>query len=168
MNQNVTDFGMIKTALKEKARQMVFAQIVGISQPAVSEHLNNGILTDGESYEVWIKQYCAHMRTAAAGRAENNDELRAATIREKIAKARQAEVNTAKELAQLVRIDSIKDKLAMLLSHMSSVLLNCESTIREHAKLELGVDIPTGFITNHHKAALSELANFVRPVDAVE
>lgn len=40
MNQNVTDFGMIKTALKEKARQMVFAQIVGISQPAVSEHLN--------------------------------------------------------------------------------------------------------------------------------
>lgn len=28
MNQNVTDFGMIKTALKEKARQMVFAQIV--------------------------------------------------------------------------------------------------------------------------------------------
>ena len=59
--------------LSAQLKQAEFGELVGISQPAVSDLLARGVLTDGESGGVWLKQYCRHLREIAAGRATNGD-----------------------------------------------------------------------------------------------
>jgi phage terminase Nu1 subunit (DNA packaging protein) len=48
-------------------KQTDFATLVGISQPAVSNLVKDGVL-QGNTMGEWIKSYCAHLREVAAGR----------------------------------------------------------------------------------------------------
>lgn len=65
--------------------QQEFGDLVGISQPMVSELVSRSVLAAGESAAVWLLAYCAHMREIAAGRATNGD-LDLATERARLAK----------------------------------------------------------------------------------
>ena len=49
--------------------QTAFGDLVGISQPAVSDLVSRGILRDGESAQQWLWSYTSHLREMAAGRA---------------------------------------------------------------------------------------------------
>ena len=49
--------------------QSVFGEMVGISQPAVSDLLSRGVLEPGASLGQWLVAYCSHLREMAAGRA---------------------------------------------------------------------------------------------------
>lgn len=45
------------------------AEIVGVSQPAISGMLSRGILTQDASIGQWLIEYCGHLREMASGRA---------------------------------------------------------------------------------------------------
>ena len=45
------------------------AEIIGVSQPAVSGYVTRGILTPGAPLGQWLIEYCSHLREIAAGRA---------------------------------------------------------------------------------------------------
>lgn len=47
--------------------------MVGISQPAVSDLLSRGVLTDGAAAGLWLREYCGHLREIAAGRFAAGD-----------------------------------------------------------------------------------------------
>ncbi|QRF90285.1 DNA packaging Nu1 [Alcaligenes faecalis] len=58
----------------KKITQARFAQIVGITQPAVSGLLAQGVLTVGDNAGNWLLSYCGHLREIAAGRTRQSDD----------------------------------------------------------------------------------------------
>ena len=53
------------TSLDDRATASAFARLVGISQPAVSKHLNDGHLPRNGSMGEWLRAYCDHLRSYA-------------------------------------------------------------------------------------------------------
>lgn len=164
MTENVSEINSLNLGLV--AQQARFARLVGVSRQSISSKVKTGELPSNATYGEWLKIYCQSLRESAAGRPENSDELRAVTIREKLAKARQSEVATAKELGQLVRVDEVRVKLQVAFEHMSGILKTASQSIVDEIKLEYGVDIDPAIINKHHTAALSEISKFSRPVES--
>jgi phage terminase Nu1 subunit (DNA packaging protein) len=52
----------------EVVTQTVFGAAVGVSQQAISELVNKGVLTEGQGADVWLLAYCHRLREQAAGR----------------------------------------------------------------------------------------------------
>lgn len=77
--------------LEAPCTQQAFADLVGISQPAVSELLTRGVLKAGEPVQIWLKAYTAHLREQAAGRGGDG----------KLAASRAAESETRNEMLQI-------------------------------------------------------------------
>ena len=48
--------------------QRQFGEIVGISQPAVSDLLSREVIREGQTLGQWLIAYCAHLRETAASR----------------------------------------------------------------------------------------------------
>lgn len=96
--------------------QVRFGELVGISQPAVSDLLSRGIIQDGGSAGQWLISYCAHLREQAAGRAASGD-LDLATERARLAKEQADKVAmqnavTRGELAPAYLIEEVLTKVA--------------------------------------------------------
>lgn len=97
--------------LKEKVTQSAFGEMVGISQPAVSDLLSRGVITAGQPAGVWLKAYCHHLREQAAGRAAAG-ELDLAGERAALAKVQRERIEmqnavTRKELAPVTVIEEV-------------------------------------------------------------
>lgn len=61
--------------------QAEFGEIVGISQPAVSQLITAGVLVDGAPGLLWLQAYVARLREQAAGRSQALATERAALAR---------------------------------------------------------------------------------------
>lgn len=81
--------------------QEAFAQLVGISQPAVSELLTRGILVPGQPVREWLLRYTANLREQAAGRGGDGE----------LAINRAAESRTRNELLQMRLAERRKELL---------------------------------------------------------
>lgn len=97
--------------LKGKVTQAAFGELVGISQPAVSDLLSRGVLLSGQSAGEWLKAYCAHLREQAAGRAGVGD-LDLVTERAALARVQREKIEmqnavTRKELAPVTLIEEV-------------------------------------------------------------
>lgn len=93
------------------ATQAQFGEVVGISQPAVSELLSRGVLTEGAPLSRWILEYCSNLREVAAGRLAAGD-LDLATERAALARAQREKIEmqnavTRRELAPTHLIEEV-------------------------------------------------------------
>lgn len=100
--------------LSDKVKQSEFGELIGVSQPTVSELLSRGVLTGGAIGKVWLHEYCGHMREMAAGRAAAGD-LDLATERAGLARAQREKIEmqnqvTRKELAPSYLLEEILAK----------------------------------------------------------
>lgn len=59
--------------LDQKTTQARFAQLVGITQPAVSGLIARGILKVGDTAGNWLLAYCGSLRETAAGRSQSGE-----------------------------------------------------------------------------------------------
>lgn len=59
--------------LTGRVTQAEFGEMIGVSQPAVSKMLTDGVLSGSASVGVWLREYSSHMREMAAGRAAAGD-----------------------------------------------------------------------------------------------
>lgn len=50
--------------------QEAFGDLVGITQPAVSDLMKRGVIADGGAAGVWLLAYTKHLRDQAAGRGD--------------------------------------------------------------------------------------------------
>jgi len=94
--------------------QARFGEVVGISQPAVSDLLSRGVLTEGAVAGVWLIEYCAHLREVAAGRLASGD-LDLAAERARLAKEQADKIAlqnavTRRELAPVFLIEEVLAK----------------------------------------------------------
>lgn len=100
--------------LSMKATQSEFGQMVGISQPAVSDLLARGVLTLDASAGVWLREYCSQLREVAAGRAAAGD-LDLAAERAALARAQRERIEmqnavTRRELAPVYLLEEVLAK----------------------------------------------------------
>jgi len=94
------------------ATQSEFGDLVGISQPAVSELMTKKILANGAPVGQWIREYCANLREVAAGRLASGD-IGLATERAALARAQRQRVEMQNDEARglLVPASLIEPKL---------------------------------------------------------
>ena len=76
--------------LNSKAMQSRFADVVGVSQQAISKQIEKGFLKKDQTYRIWFKSYCENLRTQAAGRG--GDEQQTLTK----ARTEESEIKAAK------------------------------------------------------------------------
>lgn len=60
---------MVSFEIDTPVTQTVFAGMVGVTQPAVSRLLSDGVLPQGGTAQQWLHAYCERLREQAAGRA---------------------------------------------------------------------------------------------------
>lgn len=99
--------------LQGKVTQSAFGDMVGISQPAVSDLLSRGVLVANQPVGEWLKSYCLHLREQAAGRAAAG-ELDLAGERAALAKVQREriEMQNAVTRKQLAPVSLIEEVLA--------------------------------------------------------
>lgn len=97
--------------LSSPMTQAGFGDLVGITQPAVSELVRRKILPDGASADEWLLAYCDHLREMAAGRGgESGAELvaeRARLAREQADKIAMQNAVTRGELAPAYVLEEV-------------------------------------------------------------
>jgi terminase small subunit / prophage DNA-packing protein len=107
--------------LDQPCTQKEFAELVGITQPAVSDLLTRGVIKAKEPVRVWLIAYTAHLREQAAGRGGDGA----------LAANRAAESATRNELLQIklktarseyAPIDAIQQVLAYVGTRVASKL----------------------------------------------
>lgn len=88
--------------LSVRITQQAFGDLVGISQPAVSDLISRGVLPKDSCAGEWLIAYCAHLREVAAGRGDGSIDLareRALLAREQRQKVALQNAETRKEIA---------------------------------------------------------------------
>lgn len=102
-----------KPRLDDKATQVEFAALVGVTQPAISRRVAAGVLPAGGTFGDWISAYCSALRSEAAGRGGAFAEsLTAARTEQARADTRMKELQYYRELKLLVPVEEIEPMLA--------------------------------------------------------
>lgn len=111
------------SSLQLAITQKVFGEIVGISQPAVSDLIKRGVLTDGDIASRWIIAYCSHLREQAAGRAGSDGSLDLVSERARLAKEQADKVAFQNALTrnQLAPVDLLEEVLAKAAARINGV-----------------------------------------------
>lgn len=152
----ITDF----PNLNEPATQANLAKLLGVARSTVHGHHEADTFTEGESLGVWMREYFAKIQASAAGRTENDDALRAVTIRERSAKARQIELAIAKEEGFLVLRDDVLAELSPLVLHIRTTLDALPARVSSALAAQYGHPIDKRLIENECRHALSAIADY--------
>ena len=92
-----------------------FAELVGVTQQAISDLVNRGTLRRGDTAGAWLISYCANLREQAAGRASTGDldlvQERARLAKEQADKVAMANAVERRELAPVSLMEVILAKL---------------------------------------------------------
>lgn len=138
--------------------QARFGDLVGITQPAVSELVRRKILPDGASADEWLLAYCDHLREMAAGRGgESGAELvaeRARLAREQADKIAMQNAVTRGELAPAYVLEEV---LARVGARAARLLETIPGTLRRRLPQLSGDDIAvvTGIVAKARNLAAS-------------
>ena len=82
--------------LETTCTQAQFGELVGISQPAVSDLLTREVIQPGAPAGAWLIDYCAHLREQAAGRGADGE---LAAARTAVAKEQQIKLARQNKIA---------------------------------------------------------------------
>lgn len=112
--------------------QAQFGELVGISQPAVSELTSRGVLGAGMSCRAMLLAYCAHQREIAAGRATSEGGLDLATERARLAReqADKFALQNAQTRRELAPVVLMEETLARTAARVSSILATIKGEMR--------------------------------------
>lgn len=89
--------------LDSSVSQYQFGQLVGISQQAVANQVQRGVLRSGGSLREWLLSYCESLRTIAAGRGgEDQNNLTQVRARRELADAQLKEFELARQAGEFV------------------------------------------------------------------
>lgn len=91
--------------------QAQFGELVGISQPAVSDLLARSVIQPGAPAGVWLLDYCAHLREQAAGRGADGELAFQRSELARVSRER-AEIKLALERREYAPVSLIEQVLA--------------------------------------------------------
>ncbi|TQV85203.1 hypothetical protein FKG94_03160 [Exilibacterium tricleocarpae] len=141
----------------EKAVQTRFAQFVGISQQAVSQLKDKGVLAEGGTYREWLLAYVERLRTEAAGR-DQGDRLSSARIRETEMSANLKEIEYMDRMKLVVWREDIAPLLENLCLSIQSQVMNAKDKIIEAIESKHALTLDDDSVDKHLRAALDAVA----------
>lgn len=108
--------------MEKQATQRQFADMIGVSESAVSSMVRDGVIVAGQPVGSWLKDYCARLREQAAGRAATGD-LDLAGERARLAKeqADKIAMQNAEKRAELGPVSLIEQVLTKAAGRISGV-----------------------------------------------
>lgn len=116
--------------LTQACTQEQFAQLVGISQPAVSDLLTRGVLGKGQSAQTWLHAYTGHLREQAAGRGADG-ELAMRRAQESATRNELLQIKLKKARGEYAEIAVIEQVLAAIGARISSLLEPLPARIKQ-------------------------------------
>lgn len=128
--------------LSDVLTQAELAELVGVTQPAISGIEDRGIAARDMTGAEWLRAYCSHLREQAAGRAGNGD-LDLATERAALARAQREKIEmqnavTRRELAPAHLLEEI---LASAGARMGAIFDAIPGAIRRRNQKLTAADI---------------------------
>lgn len=115
--------------LNDTCTQQEFGDLVGISQPAVSDLLARGVLHPGEKADIWLVDYCAHLREQAAGRG-GDGVLASNRAEESRVRRELLEIKLAERRREVAPVAVIEQVLAHIGSQIRGVLEPLHVTLK--------------------------------------
>jgi phage terminase Nu1 subunit (DNA packaging protein) len=109
--------------------QQEFGDLVGISQPAVSELLARDMLQAGHSATQWLLRYCANLREQAAGRGADG-ELASNRAEESRVRKELLEIKLAERRKEVAPVAVIEQVLAHIGSQIRGTLEPLHVTLK--------------------------------------
>ena len=105
---------MRSSALSSPTTQEQFGELVGVSQPVVSDLLTRGILLAGQPAATWLRTYTKHLREQAAGRGADGElaRERARLAREQADRVAMDNAVNRRELAPVSVLELVLAKMA--------------------------------------------------------
>ena len=97
--------------LETTCTQAQFGELVGISQPAVSDLLTREVIQPGAPAGAWLIDYCAHLREQAAGRGADGELAYQRSELARVSRER-AEIKLALERKEYAPVALIEQVLA--------------------------------------------------------
>ena len=125
--------------LSAQVKQSEFGELVGISQPAVSDLVTRGVLQNGLSAGEWLLAYCAHLREVAAGRASGAGGLD--LVQERAALAREQRESVAIKNAVARKSYAPVEILAKVLADACSAVVERLDALQPRLRKEVP-DLP--------------------------
>lgn len=149
--------------LDAPASQSGFARLVGVSQQAISKQVKSGVLTSGETNGEWLRAYCHHLRTEAAGRVADNDKtLTDQRLKESEQKTLQLAISNSKELGYLVPVVEVGNAVNQVFTDVSTEMTNAAIRIQERLESELSVTVNDELIFGPISDAAANIAATAR------
>jgi phage terminase Nu1 subunit (DNA packaging protein) len=117
--------------LGKTTTQKEFAELIGVSEAAVSGMLNRGVIKIGQTLGEWLIGYCTHIREQAAGRAAKGD-LDLATERAALAREQRIKIEMQNAVTRREQgpIDAMEIGLADLLAKVGKQLDTIPAKLR--------------------------------------
>lgn len=95
--------------LKSKATQATFAELVGVSRQAIQKQASRLGLKTGGTHAEWLRIYCEHLRTEAAGRGgDAMGDLTRQRISESEQKTLAMQLDNLVKLGELVSVEDMR------------------------------------------------------------
>lgn len=107
--------------LEATCTQAQFGELVGISQPAVSDLLQREVIKPGASAGAWLIDYCAHLREQAAGRGADGELAFQRSELARVSRER-AEIKLALERRDFAAVALLEQVLATVGRSIAGVL----------------------------------------------
>lgn len=148
-----------------KASQTGFAQMVGVSQQAISQLKSKGVLPDGGTYRDWLTCYLDRLRTEAAGR-EQDSRLADVRIRETEMSANLKEMEYLRQLQQVIVVSDIAPLLNEFCSAVQFNVMAAQERIIEAIESKHSITIDDDDIATHLRAALETVVGGARELIA--
>ena len=146
---------MVDIDITEKAKQVPFSQMVGVSQPAVAKMVEKGVLVEGASYHEWLVAYCGRLRDEAAGRTPSD-----ARERRDLAQAFESELKAQamlremlKQDGQLLDYDSTRALLIEWATQAKNELTNTIMALVRAIESQHGITVDSEIPQSHIDAA---------------
>jgi terminase small subunit / prophage DNA-packing protein len=158
--------------LEKPTSQRRFAQIIGVSEAAVSQMVARGLLEKEQTLGQWLLAYCEDMREKAAGRAAAGD-LDLATERAALARASREKIDLQNAVTrrELAPVSVLEEVLAKAGARIAGVLDAVPGAIKRRAPelpAEIRMVITTELAKARNIAADLSLDDLVEDDAAVE
>lgn len=148
--------------LDAKATQVEFSALVGVSQQAISKHVENGTLRKGQSFRDWLKIYTVKLRDEAAGRVvtDQRAELDRAKTREALANAQSKELALYREYQLILEKSQVMEAMSAWIALAKSEYTNSIEKILAMLESRHNITIERTDIDGITDAAMRTIGDF--------
>lgn len=149
--------------LKEKANQTSFAELVGVSKQAIQKVAVRAGLRKGGTHAEWLRAYCEHLRTEAAGRGgESMQDLTKQRILESREKTLSMQLENLERLGHLVSVEEMTGVFDELSSAVPISMNNAAESILSAIESRHSLNIDDELVHGPIRAATERLAGTAR------